>query len=633
TRRPDGGCLPRRGELERAGFARAALAESGRLAAACDFRFDGSPPRLYPEGDVGVLRAACRDAFSRTMGGSEPGRVRLERELGVIERMGFAGYFLLAREIVVFAAERAIPWVGRGSAANSLVCYLLGITAVNPLEHGLYFERFLNEHRPDPPDIDIDFPTHRRREVIEFIRRRYGRERTALISTTSRFRGRGAFREAARVLGWREEKIREISRKLPYFFSNREPERLRREIPECRDLPWADSGFCRILTLAAALEGIPRNISVHPGGVVVSPRPLTDMVALERASGGLVVTQPDMYSIRDLGLVKVDILGQRALAVVEDTIRLEAARGTTLDWGTVKPREDEATGRLIATGRTLGCFYIESPVMRLLLRRLGCRDFETLVAASSIIRPGVNSSGLADRYIARSRGEEPVPRLHPLLAPILAETKGVMIYQEQVMRVVSAAAGMSMGDADLFRRAMNGKENMGVLEKRFRSGCRTTGFPEREIDALWGQIRSFAAYSFCKAHSAAFSVLSFQTAWLKAHYPASFLAAVISRRGGFYPSSEYIEEARRLGLEVLSPDVNHSEGVSISEGAGIRLGLMEVSGLGPEAIRRIVVARPRGGFSSWEDFIGRVRPGVAETRRLLSAGALDGLGVGRAELG
>ncbi|MDP8237383.1 MAG: DNA polymerase III subunit alpha [Candidatus Erginobacter occultus] len=613
---------------------------AGEIAADCRFEPELDRLRLprYPlpagEKAGGRLRALCLKGVRRRYREIPAGlRARLEKELSTIEELGMADYFLLVEEIAAFARQRGIPSLGRGSAAASLVCYLLSITGVDPLKHHLYFERFLNRARTDPPDIDLDFPTKRRGEVVEWIRRRFGSDRTATLSTTIRFRARSALGEAARALGMGEPAVRRLTRQLPGFCSLADPGRIRREYPESQNLPWGEKWFQDLLAIAGKLEGIPRHLSVHPGGVVIGPGPLTDCLALERARGGAVVTQPDMYSVKRLGLLKIDILGQRSLAVVEDAVRAIRASGVRIDLDRLDPEEDRRTGDLLAEGKTVGCFYIESPVMRSLLKRLRCRDFATLVAASSVIRPGVSSTGCADRFIARKRGREKAEPIHPLVDPILSGTEGVMIYQEQVMRVVVEAAGMSPAEADTFRRCMTKKpgwEGLGSSRSRFLEGAAGNRIPASAAEELWRQIEGFAAYAFCQAHSAAFARLSVVTAYLKAHYPAQFLAAVIANRGGFYPTGEYVQEARRLGLEILPPDVLRGGAACRAEGEGIRLGLREVKHLRGETIRRIREERERRPFSSGEDFLRRVRPGRHEVLALARAGALNSLGLGPA---
>jgi len=588
------------------------------------------------ESTPGRLRALCREGVKKRYGAATADlKHQLEKELRVISRLGMADYFLLVEEIVGFARERGIPSLGRGSAANSLVCYLLGITGVDPLRYNFYFERFLNDKRKDPPDIDLDFPTNRRDEVVNWIYRRFGSDRVATLSTTVRFRARSALRETARVMGMGESETRRLTRNLPYYASLGDPDRIRREVPECRDFPWNDPATRKILAIAARLVSIPRHLSVHPGGIVITPEPLTNYLALTRAAKGVVVTQPDMYSVKELGLLKIDILGQRALAVVADVVRGVGEGGEKIDFDVIDPTHDKATRELIANGQTIGCFYVESPVIRALLKRLRCREFETLVAAISIIRPGVSSTGCAESYIARHLGREKPSSIHPRVDGILKETYGVMIYQEQVMRVVSEAAGLSLADGDEFRRCMSKKPGWQALSnyrERFIRGAVRNRVPRKIAVELWRKIEGFASYAFCQAHSASFARLSYQTAYLKAHYPARFMAAMISRRGGFYSTREYVREAERMGLPIYPPNVNRSDYPYRAEGEGIRVGLMEVKGLRQNTTRMILKERINGPYLSWEDFRGRVCLDSGEFSKLIRSGALDDLGRNRTAL-
>jgi DNA-directed DNA polymerase III PolC len=619
-----------------------ALAASSRIAEECNVELELGKIHLprYPlppgEESRRLLRRLCAEGLrERYRRPSRPVRERLEKELGVIESLSLADYFLFVEEIVRFARGRSIPTLGRGSAANSIVCYLLGITHVEPIRHHLYFERFLSPEREDPPDIDLDFPYHRRDEAIAHIYERYGKDRVAMLSTVIRFRARSGLRAAAAAKGLAPAAVERLTRSLPDFASLQDPDRIRREVPECRGLPWADPSFRSLLRAAARIEDFPRHLSVHPGGVIVAPEPLTRYLALEKAAKGIVVTQPDRRGVRGLGLLKMDILSQRALSVVEDVLKEEARKGRPIDFRSTDPSGDRPTAELLAAGRTIGCFYIESPVMRNLLRRLQVRDFETMTAASSIIRPGVSNTGLSERYIQRRLGKEPVAPIHPLVDPILAETYGVMVYQEQVMRVAIAAAGMTAAAADRFRKCMSKKpgwEEIGKRREGFFRGARANGVGAAAIEELWRQIEGFAAYAFCKAHSASFCLLSYQVAYLKANRPAPFMAALISHRGGFYPTGEYIEEARRMGLAVLNPDVNRSAWEWRTEGEGIRAGMMEVGGLSAATREKIFVERGKVPFSSPEDFLRRVGPRRDEAAALVKSGALDELGEDRRTL-
>jgi len=551
-------------------FAPSAISNTLKIADECHVRLklgelkfpklhsaNGEPPHV-------LLQRIVFTEVSNRYGSHSSAEVhaRLLRELDVIEKLGFSGYFLIVHDIVREAKRRGIPTVGRGSAANSLVCFLLEITDICPIKYNLYFERFMNLQRKDCPDIDIDFPWNRRDEMLEYVYQTYGEQRVAMISTHNTFRGRSIVREVGKALGIPVCEIEKFTRKMPGFIKLSELDEARRAVPECKNLPIEDEPYRSILEIGLKIEGFPRHLSIHCGGIVISPCPITDLVPLQRSANGFVITQFDMYPIEDMGLVKIDLLSQRALAVVMDVIdAVKRNYGIKIDWSKINPAEDEGAKNIMRNGETVGCFYVESPGMRSLLRKLKVDDFETLTAASSIIRPGVSGSGMMKAYIDRSLGREEPSYLCPEMESVLGETFGVMIYQEDVIKVANVVAGMGLGEADALRRCMSKKRNwedIGKYKKRFIGGAMERGVDKEVAEEIWRQIESFGGYAFCKAHSASFAVVSYQTAYLKAHYPAEFMAAVISNRGGFYSASAYVEEARRMGLSILGPDVNKS---------------------------------------------------------------------------
>ncbi len=565
---------------------------------------------------------------------------RLKAELEVIERQGFSPYFLVVADIAAFARKRKIPMIGRGSAANSLVAYALGITDVDPVRYNLFFQRFLNPERSSPPDIDLDFSWRRRDEVLEYVYRTHGADRVAMICTYVTFSTRLAVREVGKAMGLAGSEITRFTRLLPYrAIQAEDPAGLVSQWPECRDLPLEEEPWRTVLRTAKEIAGFPRHISMHAGGIVVSPFPLTELVPLERSAKGLVVTQYDMHGIEDIGLVKIDLLSQRSLSVVEDVVvAVEQSGGLPLELGDIDRLErDPSTTSLIEHGRTMGCFYIESPAMRQLLEKLKVNSFELLTAASSVIRPGVAESGMMAEYIERHRGRRAVEYLDPRLEELLGETYGVMVYQEDVIRVAHVIAGMSLGEADLLRRAMSGKlrsrEAMEALERKFVAAAVERHTPPDTAAEIWRQIRSFAGYAFCKAHSASYARISYQVAWLKAHYPAQFMAAVLANGGGFYGPSAYIEEARRLGLAVLGPDINRSGENYTGAGRVVRVGLNVLSGLRKSTLKGIVQERGAGGFfTSLADFCSRVEVSRENARNLVRCGAFDCLELTRPEL-
>ena len=527
---------------------------------------------------------------------------------------------------------------GRGSIGGSTIARYLGITyGFDPIEYGLLFERFISEDRTDWPDIDLDFSWKDRDRLLNFVYDRFGHERVAMICTYVTFALRAAARETAKVMGLSEEEIGRVTSRLPHWGAGGFDD-LRNTNPECKNLPLDIEPWKTVFDRAKEIMGFPRHLSIHAGGIVIAPGRITDWIPLQRAAKGFVVTQYNMYGVEDLGFVKIDLLSQRSLGVFTDTM---AAVESNYN---IKPPMDDfhqvtsdiKTRRLISRGETMGCFYIESPGMRALLKKLDCETFELLTAASSVIRPGVAESGMMAQFIERHRDHSRIQYLHPRLKQLLADTYGVMIYQEDVIKVAHHLAGLSLGEADLLRRAMSGKERspykMKEMERAFIRGCLKNGVNEEIAVEIWRQVESFAGYAFCKAHSASFAVLSFKMAYLKANYPAEFLAAVLSNQGGFYGPGAYIEEARRLGLKVRLPDINLSERDFTGFKDEIRLGFMAVQNLHEETIIKITEARRADFFNSLSEFLRRSGAGFKETQLLIKCGAFDFLGETRPEL-
>ncbi len=598
------------------------------------------PPLKEGEAPEAKLRAIAFAGLARKNRKLTPLYLkRLSSELEMICSLGFAGYFLLVKEIASFATEMGFPYLGRGSGASSLVSYCLGLTHVDPVKHNLYFERFLNPERKNLPDIDLDFSSADRDFVIEKVIKNYGEEHVAMISTHNCFSTRSAFREIGKALSIPDEEISAVARALPHS----DMDRLSRAIklkPEARKIAWKDGPWLNVLSVAKKIDGFPRHLSVHCGGIVVAPTPLTERTALERSAKGVPITQYDMFDIEDLGLVKIDLLGNRSLALMTEavaTIKEETGKLPPV-FPPEKTFDDPETVGLISSGRTMGCFYIESPGMRQLLQRLNTRTFEELTAASSIIRPGVAESGMMDAYIKRSRGEEKVEYLHPDLERLLKETFGVMVYQEDVLKVVHEFAGLSLGEADLIRRAMSGKYRchgeMEKLGRKFFESGRARKISEHVLSELWEQVRSFAGYAFCKAHSASFAQLSFQCTYLKAHYKEHFFPALINNCGGFYPTSAYVEEARRNGMKILPPDVNLSDDVFRGRGEELRSGFFVLKGVQRRLIERLYEERGEGPFSSFSDLLAKLEGSykLADIEKLILSGALDSFGPHRGHL-
>lgn len=623
-----------------------ACAESEAIAAACRFQHRLGTWR-YPEfplppGETApsYLWKLCCDGLVRRYGRVDSAAMnRLLDEMRVVEKLAFAGYFLIVWDIVRYAAERGLPSVGRGSAANSLIAYALGITHVDPLAHDLYFQRFLNPERVSPPDIDLDFGWKDRDAVLAYIYGRYGRGCTAMICNLNRFNARAAYREVARAHGYGDREIAAFTRRLPRH-ALEDPAAALARVPEASALPYAREPHRSLLAGARDLDGFPRHLGIHAGGLVIGREPLTRLFPLQWARKGILVSQLDMYAIEALGLVKIDILAQRGLSVIADAARAAAAHGgPAFDLGRL-PDDDPGARRLLREGETLGCFYVESPGMRALLRKLRADTFAAVVAASSVIRPGPADSGMARSFVLRHLGQEEATLPHPDLG-FLRETYGVMIYQEDVMRTLSTVAGFSLAEADLMRRAMSFKGDPAdflSLKERFFAGARRTGAAaavgEAGVAEIWRQVSTFAGYAFCKAHSASYAVLSFQAAYLKAHHPAEFMAAVLSNGGGYYSASVYLEEARRLGLRILLPDVNRSEAEYTGRDGALRIGLQQVHGLSRRGLSSLLAERRRDGFFvSLEDLLARV-PALSRTEadNLIRCGACDGFAQSRPTL-
>ncbi len=557
---------------------------------------------------------------------------RLEYELGIIAQKNFSSYFLVVEDVV----KRSPRICGRGSGAASLVAYSLGITNVCPIKFNLYFERFINPQRVDPPDIDVDFAWDERDGVIESVLEQY-QGRAAMVATHVLFRGRMAIREVAKVFGLPVQEIKQVMRRLPWlhgpaeghtgFYPKRQalPKGAAPGLPQ----PWPD-----ILSLAQGLLKTPRHISVHVGGVVITPGPITDYAPVEIAVKGVPIIQWEKDGAEEAGLIKIDLLGNRSLAVIRDAAADLRESGGELDERTWQPEDDLGTQKLVARGDTMGCFYVESPATRLLQQKACRGDYEHLVIHSSIIRPAANI--YIQEYLHRLHGA-PWEPIHPLLAGILDETYGIMVYQEQVSQAAVALAGFSHAEGDRLRKVMTWKDKGRALEdyqEKFETGARTRGVSDEKIEELWDMMMSFSGYSFCKPHSASYARVSFQAAYLKAHFPAQFMAAVISNQGGFYSASAYVSEARRMGLTLLPPDVNQSQVRWTGQGGSLRVGLMAVKSVGRQTRARLLDARAERLFVSFGDFLQRARPEEDEVRALIHAGAFEALhpGVEAAQL-
>ncbi|ROR01844.1 DNA polymerase III subunit alpha [Desulfosoma caldarium] len=567
-----------------------------------------------------VLVRRCRKGVRWRYGRSFPElEQRLAAELELIHAKGYVDYFLVVADIV----GRRPMHCGRGSAAASLVSYLLGITHVDPLEHQLVFERFLNPHRQDHPDIDVDFPWDERDELLKEVEQIYGAERFAMVANHVGFGARAAVRETAKVYGVPAADIAEVSRRLSGWTRPERIEARVRSHPAFRGFslnpPWPE-----ILRLAARLEGLPRHVSVHCGGIVLAPDRVDRRVPVQRAAKGVRIIQWDKDQAEEGGLVKIDLLGNRSLGVIRDALNMVAENtGRRIDYASLNPLDDPQTQGLLARGDTMGVFYVESPAMRQLQQKTRRGDFAHLVIHSSIIRPAANR--YIHAYIERLHGK-PWEPLHPDLKDLLEETYGILVYQEHVVLCAMALAGFQWAEADGLRKVLSKKsrEQIEDYRRRFEDGCRRRGVAEDVVQSLWEMFTSFAGYSFCKPHSASYALVSFKSAWLKVHYPAEFMAAVLANGGGYYTSFAYISEARRMGLKVLGPDVNASRWKCWGKDRTVRLGLQMLQGIRRDTVDRLLEERVRNGpFASLDDLWRRVPLTASDAVVLAKSGALD----------
>ncbi|HKU78630.1 MAG TPA: DNA polymerase III subunit alpha, partial [Rhodanobacteraceae bacterium] len=586
---------------------------------------------------------------------------RLELELDVIGKMGFAGYFLIVSDFIRWAKSRDIPvGPGRGSGAGSVVAWCLKITDLDPLRFGLLFERFLNPERVSMPDFDVDFCMERRDEVIAYVADKYGRDQVSQIITYGSMAAKAVLRDCGRVLGMPYGQVDKIAKLIPRMpldltlsdalglsdKSKKEPDRVVREF--C-DAYAQDDEARTLIDLALKLEGLARNAGKHAGGVVIAPTPLTDFAPLYSEPGGAgVVTQYDKNDVETVGLVKFDFLGLRTLTIIDWAVKaINARRSTTgeapLDIAAL-PLDDQQVFRMFREARTVAVFQFESGGMQRLLKDAKPDRFEDLIALNSLFRPG--PMDLIPSYVARKHGREKVTYPDPRVEPVLNETFGIMVYQEQVMQMAQIVGGYSLGGADLLRRAMGKKVPAEMAKHRdiFRDGAMQNGVAEKNADAIFDQMEKFAGYGFNKSHAAAYSLVAYQTAWLKTHYPAEFMAATMSSdMDSTDKLVQFIEDARGIGLSVLPPDVNTSDYHFVAipqdgpvEHDAIRYGLGAIKGVGRAVCEAIVAARASGGpFRDLADFCARMDPGKLNKRvfeALIQAGAMDSLGVNRATL-
>lgn len=581
-----------------------------------DFDFDGPKNKHTYTGsrydDRLLLEKLAYEGMDRRYGQNNPeARQRIAKEIRTIDELGFSAYFLITWDMVRYSMSQGIPHVGRGSGASSVVAYCLGITNVCPIQLGLYFERFLNPSRKTPPDFDIDYSHRDRDRVFEYMFRRWGRAHTAILGTMSTFGDRSIIREIGKIYGLPKEEI-------DFLIANPSAAENRHHITA---------------KVAAFFKQLPSNFpnmrSVHAGGILISEQPITCYTALDMPPKGIPTTQFDMYLAEDIGFEKLDILSQRGISnIKEAAVIIRENRGVSVDVDAVHTFfEDAEVKRRLRTAKAIGCFYIESPAMRQVLLKLRCQDYLTLVAASSIIRPGVGSSGMMAQYIHRHHNPHGFAYLHPILKEQLAETYGVMIYQEDVLKIAIHYAGLSPEDADSLRRAMSGKDRGGhhieAIRQKYFDNTAARGYDLAVSTEIWRQIESFAGYSFAKAHSASFAVESYQCLFLKSHYPREYMVAVVNNGGGFYHPKVYLREAIKEGATVHLPCVNSSRAETSIKGSDIYIGLGHIDSLTSDTVTKVLDARMAGDlFTDLEDFVRRTRLGREQLHLLIRVGAL-----------
>jgi len=559
---------------------------------------------------------------------------RLARELAIIQQMQFSGYFLIVWDFIRYARERDIPvGPGRGSAAGSLVSYSLGITDLDPLQHELIFERFLNPERISLPDIDIDFCMNRRGEVINYVTSKYGRENVAQIITFGTMAAKAAIKDVGRAMGVLYSEVDRIAKMVPATL-NITLDQAIKDSPALQQAYESDTQVRELLETAKKLEGMVRNAGVHAAGVVISPRPLIELVPLHKTKNDEIVTAFDMVAIEKLGLLKMDFLGLTTLTILDDSLKLIAqTRGERVVLEGIQLDDQETYEKVFHKGLTSGVFQFESRGMRDVLRRYQPNSIEDLTALNALYRPGPIQGGMIDDFIDRKHGRKKIEYELPELQEILQETLGVIVYQEQVMQIANWLAGYSLGEADLLRRAMGKKkhEEMAQQRERFIEGAVQRGYPPKKIEKIFDLMAQFAGYGFNKSHSAAYALLAYHTAYLKTRYPVEFMAALLtSVTGSTDDVVKYINECREMGIAVEAPDINVSDANFTPHGTAIRFGLAAVKNVGHNAIQSIVAGRKElGRYSSIYEFCEKVDLRLLNKRvleSLIKSGAMDGLG-------
>ncbi|WP_418501800.1 DNA polymerase III subunit alpha [Flagellimonas sp.] len=606
------------------------LANTRKLLEECSLDFGFGKDRVSQnqsrfleskEADYQKLRELAEAGLPRRYANpSENVRQRMERELETIRKLDFVSYFLINHDIVSYARSRDYPYVGRGSGANSLVAYLIGITDVDPIELDLYFERFINPFRASPPDFDIDFSTWDRDDVTGYIFKRF--DHVALLGTYNTFKYRAAVRELGKVFGLPKEEIDKL-------VSNRIQHDGLDELSKL------------VLKYATYIHGMPNYVSVHSSGILILDRSEHYYSATTLPPKGFPTVQFDMIIAEDVGIFKFDILGQRGLAKIKEAISIIRENQHEAELWDIKDVErlkrDPNINRLLSQGRAIGAYYVESPAMRGLMKKLGTHDYLGLVAASSVIRPGVSSSGMKDEYIRREQDPQRRKQANPILLEIMPETHGIMVYQEDVLKVAHLFAGLDLGEADVLRRGMSGKfrsrEEFQAVRTKFFANCKERDHDAALTNMVWEQIESFAGYAFAKGHSASYAVESYQSLYLKCYFPLEFMVAVLNNGGGFYDMELYVHEAKMWGASILPPCINLSDHINVIHGRNIYLGLGNLRDLERPVIQRLLTERQlHGKFRDFDDFIDRVPISIEQLSILVRIDTFRCFGIPKKEV-
>ncbi|MBN2038817.1 MAG: DNA polymerase III subunit alpha [Spirochaetes bacterium] len=628
VQQPDACFIPEEEIISRFSHMQDAVANSVKIAETSAFEFTAGAPifPVYSDDSFNILRNMCYENIPARYEKLTPEiTTRLEKELGIIKSKGFADYFLVVQDIV----KQTIYTCGRGSAAASLVSYLLFITHVDPIKHNLFFERFINEGRKDPPDIDIDFPWDVRDGIIDYIFRRYSPDNVAMVSNHITFSVRSSVREIAKVHGLPEQDINRITKNIGFYYNrNSDDYENYSKNKYSNGGEGGDSdGWMDIYRQAVDISGMVRYMSVHCGGVVITPKPVRYYIPVEEAAKGVNIIQLEKDQAEDFGFVKIDVLGNRSLAVVRDALQLiKEHYGTDIRYENFNPINDKKTINMLAAGESMGVFYVESPAMRQLQKKSGKGDYDHLVMHSSIIRPAANK--WINEYLERLRGK-PYKGLVPGMEELLKDSYGIMCYQEDITKIAMYIAGFSLSEGEELRKVISKRSKQKrklQLKEKLYENLKKKGIHLKIIDELWEMIESFSGYSFCKPHSASYALLSFKACYLKAHYPAEFMGAVLKNQGGFYSPLAYISESRRMGLKIAAPDINMSRYEYFGKRDSVFIGFMQIKNLSYKAVQSFIGERERNGlYRNLNDFLRRSEVGQSDAEILVKAGCFSGI--------